>query len=239
MIIAPNIQLLSFHIFKTAGTSFRNTLCDVYGNESVIRFDIPTLTKKITINETPINDYNLPLAPSIRVLHGHFSYHDLRTFVHYPSQQTKKITWLRHPVERVISHYYYLHERFRAFLPVHQHKLLVPLQRSLLEYAQQPVNRNVMTHFLDGLTLQQLDFVGITEHYQTDLTRLAQTLGWNTDGWEAYHHNATETKQNPNHRLVNDDTWAQIAELNQLDLELYHQALTIRQQALSPTLPKN
>ncbi|WP_421947534.1 hypothetical protein [Phaeodactylibacter xiamenensis] len=39
--IGNQLELLSFHIPKSAGTSFRNMLRDVYGAEAVLRFDTP------------------------------------------------------------------------------------------------------------------------------------------------------------------------------------------------------
>ncbi len=49
MIQAPHLELISLHIPKTAGTSFRSNLVNVYGKKAVARFDI--LKGKIWLDE--------------------------------------------------------------------------------------------------------------------------------------------------------------------------------------------
>ena len=93
--------LISLHIPKTAGTSFRNILKSVYGENQVVRFDISRMGV-VRMNE---NVYQKSKLPNVKVIHGHFTFQDLSGSFTLP-ETYKLITWMRDPVKRVISNYY-------------------------------------------------------------------------------------------------------------------------------------
>ena len=105
--IKNKIELVSIHIPKTAGTSFRNILKNVYGEKEVIRFDISN-RRGITIEEKVLKSKKL--SRRIKVIHGHFTYRNLTKMVAL-SDNVPIVTWLRNPIKRVISNYYYLEEK--------------------------------------------------------------------------------------------------------------------------------
>lgn len=220
------VALISVHIPKTAGTSFRNILKSVYGERAVIRLDLPLLRGGCQINE---REYDAPELPDgTRVVHGHFSPKRLRGRFDLPAQ-TPMITWLRDPVERVISNYFYLSERLAEELDESGKNLniLSKMQRSLLEYARDELNRNRQSKFLEGAELDDFAFVGIQEHYADDLTEMADHFGWERP--PVLHHNATAHRPE-----VTDAERDEIAELNATDLALYQQALHLRARRLTP-----
>ena len=99
------VELVSIHIPKSAGTSFFASLKRAYGKESVARVDIP-------IRRNPsrrARGARAPavLPPSTRVVHGHFRPRDLPA-AYGIGPEIPVITWMRDPVERVISNYFYL-----------------------------------------------------------------------------------------------------------------------------------
>ena len=103
-----DIEIISIHIPKTAGTSFRNILKAVYSKEQVVRIDISLPSEKTSF---PSTSHPPPkhLPRGCRVIHGHFRYRDLAEFYKLNSD-IPIITWVRDPVERVISNYYYLRQ---------------------------------------------------------------------------------------------------------------------------------
>jgi hypothetical protein len=213
-------ELLSLHIPKTAGTSFRNILKEQYGELAVVRLDIHENGRTLC-NEIP---YLGPSAPSAKVLHGHFYYHDIYRRFDLPAN-LKIITWLRDPVERVISNYYYLEAQLIAVLKEEKRNLniLSKMQRSLLEYAREEINRNRQYKFLEGSNLEDFAFVGIQEDFQEDLLALGKVLQWQHPP-RHLHQNKTPKQRPP----LSSEIREEIAQLNALDLELYQRALTLR-----------
>jgi hypothetical protein len=217
------VELLSVHIPKTAGTSFRNTLIEVYGSEAVTRVDYPPEDQRD--QEDPFAPPPEELSRKVKVLHGHFNPVDLGEFYAGIPKDVKVITWVRNPVERVISNYFYLRQRIRDEIrdntPLNV-GVTNRMVKTLMEYAIQDIARNRMASFLRGMPLDQFTFVGIQEHYTEDLSHLAKILGW--INYVEHFHNVTEDKYSD----VSEETWEEIKALNSLDWELYQEALAIR-----------
>jgi hypothetical protein len=213
-------ELLSLHIPKTAGTSFRNILKEEYGENAVVRLDINS------IGETRCNEvlYEKEKTPSAKVLHGHFSYNAIYQRFDLPGE-IKIITWVRDPVERVISNYYYLESQLIAILKEEQRNLsiLCKIQRSLLEYARHEINRNRQFKFLEGSECTDFAFIGIQEYFEQDLKELRQVLNWQKPP-RLIHQNKTPKVRPPLDREILEE----IAQLNSLDLALYQKVLAFR-----------
>ncbi len=216
----PSPELISLHIPKTAGTSFRNILRSMYGDDQLVRFDI---NEKgiIRVNEMI---YDKKQLPSVKVIHGHFVYEDLIKYFKLPENYTL-ITWVRDPVERVISNFYYLESRIKELLNEESNNLniLSKLQRTLIEYARAEINRNRQTKFLSGSRLENFDFIGICEFFDEELTRLSTVLN-RKEIPQALYHNKTAMKE----KLLPNDIINEIRELNTDDVHLYKEALRIR-----------
>lgn len=214
------VKLVSIHIPKTAGTSFIHSLKKQYGYQKVVRIDIND--NRTRINKIPVD--NACVYKNTEVIHGHFSIDLLNNYLNLPPE-TPIITWLRDPVERVISNYYYLHKRLSEELMEEKKGLniLAKMERSLLEYAQDERNRNRMSKFLKGIDLKDFFFIGIVENYDNDIQELGKKLNWST--LEIVTHNKTGTGNKP---LVDEQTKALIRSYNKKDQALYEQALALR-----------
>lgn len=223
--IAHKIKLVSVHIPKTAGTSFQNTLRDVYGTDHFARLDIDmdAPEEEIELDRQLWSGHRL--SRRTRVVHGHFSPAQFDKY--FQTTDAQYITWLRHPVERVLSNYYYLEKRLKEELDEKGNRLniLSKLQRSLVEFAAASINQNRIAKFLRGRDLEAFDFVGIQAHYEEDLAAMAKLLHWTKV--TTYHHNATGTTYD-----VNADLRAQIAAYNQEDMLIYERALALRKRRL-------
>jgi hypothetical protein len=217
-------ELISLHIPKTAGTSFRNILKNVYGADQVVRFDINE-KREVKVNEVPFTQKGLP---AVKVIHGHFSYESLKEIFALPPG-FKLITWMRHPAKRVISNFYYLESRLAELLDEERNGLniLSKMQRTLIEYSRAEINRNRQAKFLRGSRLTDFDFVGIHEHFPDELSRLGRILNWKQQP-ETLFQNKTPRKDQPHP----PDLLHEIEELNKDDMALYEEALRIRKKAL-------
>jgi hypothetical protein len=217
-------ELISLHIPKTAGTSFRNILKNVYGEKEVVRFDIDP--NGITMINEII--YEKKSLPDVKVIHGHFVYKSLIDKYTLPKNY-KLITWVRDPVKRVISNFYYLESRLKEILDEEKRNLniLSKMQRSLLEYSRDELNRNRQSKFIAGSNLSDFNFIGIQEFFDDEIIRLSRILEWNKQP-EPLHQNKTTTQaQQHSLEILNE-----IRELNKDDQRLYEEALLIRNKSI-------
>ncbi len=214
-----DVKLISLHIPKTAGTSFFHSLKKEYGATKVARVDF-NRNQVSKINMMPFSKAYVHRNP--KVIHGHFRIDQLNELISI-KQNVPIITWLRDPVERVISNYYYLSKRLDEELDEKGKGLniLNKMRRSLLEYASAEGSRNRMSKFLSGLKKEDFLFVGNVENYNSDIQKLAELLNWKN--LQIVEHNRTG---GGNKRNVSDEDRKKIAELNQLDIKLYNELLS-------------
>lgn len=142
---------------------------------------------------------------------------------------------LRHPVERLVSEYYFVRDRKEFF------SLLRKRPKNLKEYAQNSQTRNYMTAFFLGkriydtkpLTKDDLNkviaaidhypiYVGILEEYDKSLNYLSDKMGVK---WPKNIEIKRITLNRPKSNEISDDVRNIILENNQLDLELYNYCL--------------
>lgn len=220
----PKIELISLHVPKTGGTSFHRSLREAYGEDvtdPLKRRDVERMT-------TQYADFDEALPSNIRAIHGHLNYAEVAEL--HRRHEARIICWLREPVARVISnHRFFLAgladpDRNRAVYEVNKHRA----GEDLLTYAKQEENRNVMHKMLAGLELADYDFVGLLEHYDDDLARLATLLGW--EGTEAHHLNqgADAGTKTVDKAGITEDLRRQLLDLNADDAVLYQTALHLR-----------
>lgn len=220
-----NVELISIHIPKTAGTSFFHTLKKQYGEKKVVRIDHHPKgkpTEKIRINK--IEKSKAYIYQNPKVIHGHFNMAQLQEHIDL-AHDVPIITWLRDPAERVISNYFYLSKRLEEELDERKKKLdiLAKMKRSLLEYAQNERNQNRISKFLNGVALEDFFFIGLVENYNEDVQELGKKLNWTAI--EVVEHNRTGKK---NKSQVEESVKEIIRFYNQADYELYNQALELR-----------
>ena len=222
--IKNDISLCSIHIPKSAGTSFRNILKSVYGRNGVVRLDI-NVSRKVQINDKAFTGSSL--SSGVAVAHGHYSFRQFQQYFD-ESQDLKVITWLRHPVKRTISLYYYLMEQIHSqvIFTRRAERTMDRMTYSLLEFATKPENCNRMHRFLKGVKLTEMDFVGITEYFDEDIHHLAAIMNWPKVKSLAVNKTRKKGKDIP------DDVIEQIEAANQKDMEIYAEAMNLRNERL-------
>ncbi|MGF1535239.1 MAG: sulfotransferase family 2 domain-containing protein [Elainellaceae cyanobacterium] len=227
--------IIFLHIPKAAGTTMANILTDHYGSEASYR------TKKHAFK----NIQTMPEAQrrQLRLIYGHmpFGIHQ------YLPQPSAYVTLLRHPIERVVSHYYFVLKS-----PSHPGYPVAQAARSVAEYVGcglQKQTNNVQTRHLSGVSgtvgfdectskhLQQakhnLDaaFVvaGTSEQFDATLLLLGQRLGWSPSPYPRLNVNP----QRPKREQLSPRAIALIERYNALDLELYHHVQARLQQQIA------
>jgi len=209
------IELISIHLPKTGGTSFYNILQQVYGDRLSISYKRRDHKEAIAT----YGAFSNSVAPTVTVLHGHLRYEEIKDI--HENHSAKIITWLRDPVQRVISNYRFfiagLHDPTRnpKNHAINKHRI----NETLLEYAAIPANQNRMSSFLEGLPSSEFDFIGLLEYFEEDLQRLAQLLHW--PPFDIPRLNTSRPNSNPQDKAIID----QIATWNSKDMTLYQNVL--------------
>jgi hypothetical protein len=212
------LELISIHIAKTGGRSFYEILRNEYGDELDQR--------NSRVDFFPDKDYSNALINRIpeyiRVIHGHLHYIHVKDI--HEKYKPKIVTWLREPVDRVISNYYFMIQRVNE--DGEKHPQYSKRGHSLIEYAHDSVP-NKMSKCLRGINAEDLFFIGFQETFDEDVKRLAGKLGWKKEipdvhlnagsGFDSYEHAPTKRED------ITQEMRNEIATLNKKDIALYRE----------------
>lgn len=164
--------LISLHLPKTAGTSLRQALESHFGPALMLDYgDLPLNTPRPWREWRAWRDGRRlqrdGLPPAVHCVHGHFLPLKYRRLEPAPVFAT----WLRDPVERLISHYrYWMTATDPAGLPA-LHRRVVAQQWSLERFCLGPELRDLYHQFLWGFPVRRFAFVGIVERMEADVAR--------------------------------------------------------------------
>lgn len=207
------MKIVSIHIPKTAGTTFYDWLCFHFNDVSVnLKRDLVRLDAFSGILHH-------------EVVHGHIRFLEIAPYL---QGNEKLITWVRNPVDRVISNYCFFkktisdssHQNPKVYQENKHRK-----NETLVEYAQKPETQNQISKYLEGTDLNQFFFIGLFEDFHSELNQLTHLL--NLSPSELYSV-PTANKNNQNRVYVSDDERTEIARLNEKDVKLYAQVQAIK-----------
>jgi Sulfotransferase family len=209
-----NIEIISVHIPKTAGTAFGEFLCQEYQEHNFLR-DYEEIPLADILNQGLIK-------PETRVIHGHF----LASKYSKHFLKAKRIIWLRNPITRIISWYFYCLNNPE----IHpMHKEVTELNMSLFEFAQLSTVSNSISDTLGDSKLEDFYFVGIQEFFHEDLIELAERLQWR----KSYHNLINETKHPEYESFLegvfnNEALLKQLISISEQDMNHYRTSLKLR-----------
>jgi glycosyltransferase involved in cell wall biosynthesis len=166
------IELVSIHIPKSAGRSLLKILNKVYSEENVLVVNRKNF--KVSYEEG-LKQLRNSIRPNTKVIHGHIHIEELKELLS-ENPNAKVITFLRSPVDRVISHFLYEKKILEEKGHLSGFKN-VPVD-SLLSYAGHPESQNIMHRFLKGFNLKQFYFIGKFENFDAEVNRLGSLLSW-------------------------------------------------------------
>jgi hypothetical protein len=156
-------MLISVHIPKCAGTSFRHILQGLYEERLWLNYGTAFVRASARAEMIPVGT---------ECIHGHFFADTFDDVV--PERQL--ITWLRDPVERVVSNYY--HFLRSPDLRDDCCRAVLERQLTLREFAELEWMRNLATRYFAGRQLDDFVFVGIAERFLESLHVFGSTIGW-------------------------------------------------------------
>lgn len=227
-----NCAIIFVHIPKAAGTTLNKILARQYGLNRVFAL-------KAGMKGRSLQDFEqMPAVQrqKLKVVRGHFNF-GLHPLLPQPSTY---ITLLRDPVDRALSHYYYVLK-----FPTHYlHAQIAGQQMSLKDYVSSDLSvelDNHQTRMVAGgeaasapvghCSAQVLDVakqhlqeqfavVGTVERFDETLILLKEVFGWATP----FYAKANVTQNRPKRRSLSTEELELITSRNQIDLELYDYA---------------
>ena len=213
-------MIISVHIRKAAGSSFRESLKKYYGDRLLLDYGDEIGCNNFTsLNKRKQNRkkmYRLKdnIVENYSIIHGHF-YADKYTIL---NAKLEYVTFLRNPVERVLSNYFYLKrnpKRKNADAEIiHKHGY------SLEQYIREPDTQNLQCTFLSTMSLEKFKFVGVVEEYSRSINTFNKIFGVKLST-EEFENVNLERKQQYD---VSKNIIKLIERYNQKDIELYENA---------------
>lgn len=218
--------IISVHVPKTAGTSFRHSLQDYFGDSLLLKygekpFNTPILIRNQNAVQSAIDHLNNDFT-GVRCIHGHFL--PVQYLLLSLVREVSFITWMRHPVDRLISDYYHTLKNYGSDAPPFQ-KRVITEKWSLLQYCLCEELRNIYQQVFWGFPLEYFDFVGISEHFHDDFPDFRNR--YLSPEIRIYRENVSENK--PRIPVLDHSLRKEIELFHLQDMELYERATEMRQ----------
>jgi len=173
-------MFISVHFPKSGGQSLRHSLEKAFGLEGVLatNLDDPAdPTSRYSLDPDHIHRTPLHFPDQVQVIHGHFAPH---RYMDVPWPVGRRcaglFTFLREPVENVISIYFFLKTFPRSGYAVQD--CLLDYDMTLEQFAMMPRVRYLYTRiYFAGFDMGRFDLIGDTATYDRDIRHLAGLLG--------------------------------------------------------------
>ena len=236
-------MLISLHVPKTAGSSFRELLALHYGERLRADYADRPLHQSVPARRAQAlrAGLGLLLNPSqlqgVDAVHGHFLAIKYSLWRGGPGWH--RVTWLRDPVERLASHYYYWRRSYDPGSAGSLHRRVVEEDWTLERFCLGPELRNSYRQFLWGVPLARFTFVGITEHYTTEVADFSRLIPAFAGSPLPQQEEVVNANPAAGERYINDASLRQrIERYHADDVALYREALRRRQLRLSAATPE-
>jgi hypothetical protein len=166
------VKIISVHTPKAGGTSIRTALSNAFGSAFAVDYledpADPTSPRQLDPEEYFSRNKGLPTG--IRCLHGHFHPGQFRL------DHTYLFTLLRHPVDNIVSIYFFWKALPPQGQPLHDYFLARSLD--ILAMARLPLLRHLYSRtYFGGFDMRRFDLVGRHEDRATALKKLSQVAG--------------------------------------------------------------
>ncbi len=211
-------MILSIHVPKAAGNSFRELLKARYGERMMgdygdwAGFDEPEANERRALRTAAMRQRGGELQEKYDVIHGHFvadKYAGL-----FP--KTQYVAFFRDPYQQAIAHYYFLlrnpqrdHPEERIF---HEQKM------TLQDYLEWDAFRNHTSQYLGSVPIEEFAMVGMSSEFPRSLALFRKIFG--CDLGEERFANVNAERQGTEYE-VDGDTRKRVEKNRPADIELY------------------
>lgn len=186
--------IISVHIPKTAGTSFKEALSNALGEEALlcdynhtkefselsnrgvkaIELHVEWLHLRSRAEQSKYKSFVEAIPDTVSCVHGHFP--ASKYLLLNKKRNLIYITWLRDPMDRMLSNYYYWMEQPEN-VPDALVRKIKQEQWTPEKMFFCPQFRNYQSMWLKGVPTSKFRFIGIVEEYKRCLDILAVELG--------------------------------------------------------------
>lgn len=199
--------VISVHVPKCAGTSFRSILSDICGARIWFNYGVVFSRDQARPGVVPAG---------VSFIHGHFladAFDDL-----FPDRLL--LTWVRHPVERVLSQY----NHFLRSPDMRDNccRELYDKGLSLHEFADLEWMRNTACRYLANKPVEDFEFVGIAERFQESMEVFCERFGFRSVA--RFPRENVNPARGPQGYRIPRQTFDYIAERNGADMAWYDNA---------------
>ncbi len=218
-------MVISLHIPKVAGNSFLRALERQYGAALHRDYsDMPKIQRYLSGDISPIHASELHITEldhdPPQCIHGHFL--PAKYLTYRANANVRFITWLREPVDRLVSHYNFFFRTYDPQTAGPLFKRIVEERWTLEKFCFSDEYRNVYSKYLWNFPLENFDFIGISEYYDEDLRRFSENFLQRP--LNSYRLNcATEGKTGQ--YMLDSGFRRQVESFHYKDVELYRMAL--------------
>ncbi len=163
-------MLISLHLPKTAGSSFLKSLHEHFGQQLLRDNDNPMHIPVYDRNRYALQSSIISgdrTVTGIQCIYGHFL--PLKYLLLSVKQDVTFITWMRNPVERLLSHYYFWKRPFDPAKVGPLRRKMADEKWSLERFCLGSELQSLYRQYLWGFPVENFDFIGITEFYEEDL----------------------------------------------------------------------
>ena len=169
-------------------------------------------------------------VPQYECIHGHFRLGKYKQLFN----SHKLIVWLRNPIDRLISHYYFLKNSPLHIDPI-QNKLIAE-ELDLYQFCELETSKNIYKKYFQKYS-KNIDFIGITESYNDSLRKFEKMF--DVEVGDTYPYFDIESGDSDFKNNIQNSKWAVykkeydkidrnfIKKLNQDDIEIYNQSVRI------------
>ncbi|VEN73010.1 hypothetical protein EPICR_100056 [Candidatus Desulfarcum epimagneticum] len=174
---ADHVKIVSIHVPKTAGTAFKEILTQIFDPQRIyFDYDDPEFTKdQILRRLNKISHRELEsISSDKKAIHGHFFVKKYERF--FPG--AKRIVWLRHPLLRFISLYFYVTKPQMKKINPFLYGMLFEKKLDIIEFIKSKTWNDKNWNFCEGRPLSNFYFAGIQEFFAEDMKELSRILDW-------------------------------------------------------------
>lgn len=236
-------MIISLHTPKAAGTSFKSILKSFYESsyiEDYRDYPINSTIQKSKLKaikfyfEFLLFKYDQYKKQNIKCIHGHFLPYKYSILLE--NKEALFITWLRDPVERLYSHYFYWIKTYDKSKSFGLHKRVIEENWDLETFCFSKEMRNVYSKLLWKFPIQNFHFVGITEYFEADFLYFAnQFLGIDPNDIPKLNINSNSTRD----ASLSEDLIKKLKKINDKDYAIYETALAMRKNRININLQSN
>lgn len=198
-----NELILSVHIPKCGGTTFRSILNKIYAPDIFFEYSQESSQSKNAKN----------ISKNVKCVHGHLIYKAYKQLI----RSSSLITFLRHPVYRTISLYEHI-KRLPSDGGILA-KFIIADDPTIIEFSEHPVARNYGLGFTGNLNPEDFLFIGFLEEFETSITNCSKALNW-----QVIPNYELKNKGNTKKNILTKNQFEYIKDLNKEEFNWYNHA---------------